>query len=84
MNCKKVLIASLIFANILCASNAYAQQELQFTRITEVCIEIIIPAFVSDQVFGIYRSTEPFVRIIVRKWNLNELHFRAATNAAEG
>ena len=29
MNCKKVLIASLIFANILCASNAYAQQELQ-------------------------------------------------------
>lgn len=29
MSCKKVLIASLIFANILCASNAYAQQELQ-------------------------------------------------------
>ncbi len=29
MNCKKVLIASMIFANILCASNAYATQELQ-------------------------------------------------------
>ena len=29
MNCKKVLIASMIFANILCASNAYAAQELQ-------------------------------------------------------
>lgn len=29
MNCKKVLIASMIFANILCASNAYAGQELQ-------------------------------------------------------
>ena len=29
MNCKKVLIASMIFANILCASNAFAAQELQ-------------------------------------------------------
>ena len=29
MNCKKVLIASMIFANILCASSAYAAQELQ-------------------------------------------------------
>ena len=29
MNCKKVLIASLIFANILCASNANAQEKLQ-------------------------------------------------------
>ena len=29
MNCKKVLIASMIFANILCASNVFAAQELQ-------------------------------------------------------
>ena len=43
---------------------AYAQQELQFALETIVRIELIVPAFVSDQVFRVHRTTEPLERIL--------------------
>ena len=40
------------------------------STISEVCIEIIISSFERDDVFAIYSSTKPLIRIITRERNL--------------
>ena len=42
-----------------------SSQKLQFTRKSVIRIEVIVPSSQRYQVFTIYRTAEPFVRIIV-------------------
>ena len=44
---------------------AHAEAELYLARESVVGVELIVPTFVSDEVFGIDRTAEPLVRVVI-------------------
>ena len=57
-----------------------SSQKLQFTRKSVIRIEVIVPSSQRYQVFTIYRTAEPFVRIVSRVRNLYIIDCRSATH----
>src|SRR5699024_6456204 len=57
-----------------------SSQKLQFTRKSVIRIEVVVPSSQRYQVFTIYRTTEPFVRIVSRVRNLYIIDCRSATH----
>ena len=65
------------------AGLTYAQAELHLAAESVVGIEIVIPGVVGNQVFGIYRTAEPFVGVVVGVGHLHMVDLRSRSHRTE-
>ena len=79
-----VTLETIALALVGNAAIANREAVLHVARVAIVCIEVIVPTLVGDEVFGINVASKPFEAVVVGVGNLHVVHLRGATYGTEG